>query len=433
MSATMESPGGMPQGPPTEAPKKAKEPKKAKVKHAKYRYEGETLDGEAIKGTIEAPSANHARNELAVQGLRVTKISEKKGLQLEITKEKVPLVDIMHFSRQMATFLRSGVPMTEALENLRQDAENKRFKEILGDVLDRVTAGRSVTEALSLHADVFPSYFMALLGSAEHTGRMDEAFDQLHGYIRRDVELTRAVRKALIYPIILMCVSLAVVLIIVVFAIPKFAEFFEDFGAELPLPARTLMNIAGFVGSPAGLITGLVLLSLVVGTLLYIRTPKGRRNLHALQLQTPMVNTVVTYSSTERFTRVLAALLDAGVPLTDALPTSIDCANNLVYKERLTAAMDGVLEGRGFADPLATTELFPNAVIQMVRVGERTGELSDQLENAAGFYEEELGYAVDKLTAWFEPIMMLFIGLVVGFVALAMVSAMYGIYGQVEL
>jgi type IV pilus assembly protein PilC len=141
---------------------------------------------------------------------------------------------------------------------------------------------------------------------------------------------------------------------------------------------------------------------------------------------------VVTYSSTERFTRVLAALLDAGVPLPEALPTSIDCANNMVYKERLTEALDGTLEGRGFADPLAQTALFPNAVIQMVRVGERTGELSDQLNNAAKFYEDELSYAVDKLTAWFEPAMMLFIGLVVGFVALAMVSAMYGIYNQVE-
>jgi type IV pilus assembly protein PilC len=129
---------------------------------------------------------------------------------------------------------------------------------------------------------------------------------------------------------------------------------------------------------------------------------------------------------------VLAALLDAGVPLPDALPTSIDCANNEVYKERLRVAMEGTLEGRGFADPLASTELFPNAVIQMVRVGERTGELSDQLENAASFYEEELGYAVDKMTAWFEPMMIVFIGAVVGFVALAMVSAMYGIYNQVE-
>jgi type IV pilus assembly protein PilC len=424
MSATIQTP---------ETPQAPKVPKGAKVKHGKYRYEAETLDGQNIKGLIEAPSANAARNELAVQGLRVTKISEKKGLQLEITKEKVPLVDIMHFSRQMATFLRAGVPMTEALDNLRQDAKNKRFRDVLTDVLERVTAGRSVTEALSVHGDIFPSYFMALLGSAELTGNMDGAFSQLHGYIRRDIELTRAVRKALIYPVILMCVAFAVVAIIVIFAIPRFADFFESFNAELPLPTRMLMAIADFVQSPAGLITGLVIVVGVVALVLYVRTPGGRRNMHALQLKTPLISTVVTYSSTERFTRVLAALLDAGVPLTDALPTSIDCANNMVYKERLTQAMDGVLEGRGFADPLESTELFPSTVVQMVRVGERTGELSDQLNNAAGFYEEELTYAVDKLTAWFEPLMMLFIGVVVGFVALAMVSAMYGIYGQVDL
>lgn len=422
--------------PEDQAPKRSKAPKQPKskqAKSAKYRYEAETISGEHVKGEIQAPSANAARNELAVKGLRVTKISEKKGLNVELTKEKVPLVEIMHFSRQMATFLRAGVPMTEALDNLRVDATNKRFKAVLGDVLDRVTGGRSVTEALSMHADIFPSYFMALLGSAELTGRMDEAFDQLHNYIRRDVELTRAVRKALIYPIILMAVSILVVLIIVVFAIPKFAEFFEDFDAELPLPTRALMAVAHFVGSPAGLITGIVLVVAIMATLLYVRTPRGRRNLHALQLKIPMISTVVTYSSTERFTRVLAALLDAGVPLPEALPTSIDCANNLVYKERLLVAMDSVLAGGGFADPLASTDLFPTAVIQMVRVGERTGELSDQLNNAAGFYEEELSYAVDKLTAWFEPIMILVIGVVVGFVALAMVSAMYGIYNQVDL
>lgn len=429
MSATLENTGQQ----PDKAPKAPKAKKVAKVKHGKYRYEAESLDGQSVKGVIEAPSANAARNELAVKGLRVTKISQKKGLQVELTKEKVPLVEIMHFSRQMGTFLRAGVPMTEALDNLRQDATNKRFKEVLGDVLDRVTGGRSVTESLSRHADIFPSYFMALLGSAELTGRMDEAFDQLHGYIRRDVELTRAVRKALIYPVILLVVSLLVVGIIVIFAIPRFADFFEGFDAELPLPTRMLMAVADFVGSPAGLITGVVLVIGTVALVLYVRTTGGRRNMHALQLKIPLISTVVTYSSTERFTRVLAALLDAGVPLTDALPTSIDCANNMVYKERLTSAMDGVLEGRGFADPLASTELFPNAVIQMVRVGERTGELSDQLNNAAGFYEEELSYAVDKLTAWFEPMMMLFIGLVVGFVALAMVSAMYGIYNQVEV
>lgn len=431
MSATM-TPGPGPQGqqgPPTGGNNERVE----RVKIAKYRYEAETLDGERVKGVAEGASANAVRNELAVQGLRVTKIAEKKGLQVEITSEKVPLVEVMHFSRQMATFLRAGVPMTEAFDNMRQAATNARFKAILTDVLDRVVAGRSVTESLSLHSDVFPSYFMALLGSAEHTGRMDEAFDQLHAYIRRDVELNRAVRKALIYPLILLGVAMVVVLLIVVVAIPKFAEFFEDFGAEMPLPTRILMGLADFVGSPAGLFTGLLLVIAAGGLVLYIRTPGGRRNLHALQLKLPAVSTVVTYSSTERFTRVLAVLMDAGVPLPDALPTSIDCANNLVYKERLTAAMDGTLEGQGFAGPLESTGLFPTAVIQMVKVGERTGELSDQLENAATFYEEELEYAIEKMTAMFEPMMILFIGVVVGFVALAMVSAMYGVYGSVEI
>ncbi len=323
--------------------------------------------------------------------------------------------------------------MIEALDNLREDTANKRFKEVLSDVLDRVSAGRSVAESLNLHADIFPSYFMALLGSAELTGRMDEAFDQLHAYIRRDVELTRTVRKALIYPMILLAVSLGVVLIIVMFAIPRFADFFEGFDAELPLPTRMLVAVADFVGSTAGLITGIVLVLEHRRDSSSTSGPRAvGRNMHALQLKTPMVSTVVTYSSTERFTRVLAALLESGVPLPEALPTSIDCSNNMVYRERLQVAMEEILAGGGFAEPIAQTDLFPNAVVQMIRVGERTGELSDQLDNAAGFYEEELTYAVEKLTAWFEPIMILFIGVVVGFVALAMVSAMYGIYNQVE-
>lgn len=405
----------------------------AKVAQHRFRYEAESLEGAKVKGQIQAPSANAARNELAVQGLRVTKISQRKGLQVEITKEKVPLVEIMHLSRQMATFLRAGVPVTEAIDNLRMDAKNKRLKEVLTDVLDRVSSGRSLAEALALHDEVFPPYFMAMLRSAELTGRMDDAFDQLHRYVRRDVELTRQVRKALIYPCILLALSVVVVLVIVIFAIPRFAEFFKEFDAELPLPTRMLMGVADFVRSPAGLVTGVVLVVGTIALVLWIRTPGGRRQFHALQLRTPMVSTVVTYSSTERFTRVLGALLDAGVPLPEALPTAIDCSNNVIYKERLSTAMEGVLAGQGFADPLASTELFPTTVIQMVRVGERTGELSNQLENAAGFYEEELTYAVEKLTAWFEPITIIFIGSVVGFVALAMVSAMYGIYNQVDL
>jgi len=420
----------------TDPPKKRrkdKAPKVAPVKRSKFKYVAETLDGQVVKGQIESVSANTARNELAVQGLRVTELVERKGLNIEVTTEKVPDVELMHFSRQMATFLRAGVPMTEAVDNLRQGAENKKLREVLTDVLERVQGGRSMADAMAMHDEVFPPYYMAMLRSAELTGRMDEAFDRLQVYLKRDVELTRAVRKATIYPAILLGLSFVVTLIIVLFAIPKFAEFFKDFDAELPLPTRMLMAVADFVQSPIGLITGIVFTALVFGLVVYIRTPGGRYRFHGFLLKAPVVSTVVTYSSTERFCRVLGALLDAGTPLADALPTAIDCSNNLVYKERLSAAMEGVLAGQGFADPLARTDLFPTTVIQMVRVGERTGELSQQLNNSATFYEEELDYAVEKMTGLFEPITILFIGLVVGFVAVAMVSAMYGLYSQVDL
>ncbi len=405
-------------------------PKPARM--LKFTYQAENPNSELVKGSIRAVSAANARNQLAAQGLRVSKLTQRKGLQTEITRKKVPAADIMHFSRQMATFLRAGVPMTEAIASLSVDTTNKRFQEILGDVVERISAGARVADALAAHADVFPSYYMAMLSAAELTGRMDMAFDQLHAYIKRDIDLRRAVRSALVYPLILLGISVLVVGVIVVFAIPRFAEFFEEFDATLPLPTRILMAIANFVTSPAGLVTGIILVALVVGTLAWVRTASGKRAFHGFLLKLPITSKVVTYSSTERFCRILAALMEAGVPLPQALPTAVDGSNNMVFKERLGIAMDSVLQGAGFAGPLGDTELFPPTVVQMIRVGERSGELSTQLQNAAGFYEEELGYSIEKMTAWFEPMTIIFIGLVVGFVALAMMSAMYGIYNQVD-
>ncbi len=154
---------------------------------------------------------------------------------------------------------------------------------------------------------------------------------------------------------------------------------------------------------------------------------------HGFLLRVPMLNKVIVYSSTERFARVLSVLLESGVSLSDALPSAADCSNNVVFKERLDAAAEQVMQGDGFAEPMARAEIFPQTMVQMVRVGEQTGELAGQLDNVAGFYNEELDYSVEKLTEWFEPMVIVFIGVVVGFVALAMVSAMYGIYGQVQV
>ena len=403
------------------------------AKRSRFRYEAETLDGTNVRGTIEAASMGAARNELAVQGMRVLDLRERRGMQTEITREKVPLVEVMHFSRQMATFLRAGVPITESLDTLRRDSKNKKFAAVLGDVLEAVGTGSTISDAIAVHRAIFPSYYLALLRAGELTGRMDESFDQLHVYIKRDLELTRAIRKALIYPAILLVVAIAVSLLIVLFVIPKFADFFKDFDAELPLPTRMLMAVADFVSSPLGIGFFILLGIVVLLFVLWFQTPGGRRALQRFLLRVPLLGTVLTYAATERFCRVLGSLIDAGVALPDALPTAADCTNNLVFEERLADASDRVLAGEGFSEPLRSTELFPATVVQMVRVGERTGALAEQLEGAASFFKDELDYSVDKLTQWFEPLVIVFIGLVVGFVALAMVSAMYGIYNQVEL
>jgi type IV pilus assembly protein PilC len=221
----------------------------------RFRYEGETVEGETVKGEIKAPSSLAARNELALNGTRVSKLTERKGFNMEITKKGVPLLEIMHYCRQMASFMRAGVPVTEAMGSLRDDCDNKQLKIVLDEMIDQIGTGSTVGDAAARHADVFPPYFVAIIRSADLTGRMDRAFDELHRYIKRDVALRKQVRKALIYPMILMFVSIAVVAIIVVFVIPRFAEFFEGFGAELPLPTRILMAIADFVQSTAGLIT----------------------------------------------------------------------------------------------------------------------------------------------------------------------------------
>lgn len=406
---------------------------------ARFRYEAETIDGSAIRGQIQAPSANAARNQLAVQGMRVTRIAERKRFaEIEVTRQRVPLVEIMHFSRQMGTFLRAGVALPEALENLREDTRTKRFAAVLGDLIEQVTAGRSVAEAIAVHDDVFPPYFIAMLGSAEFTGRLDDAFDRLHTYLKRDLELSRQVRKALIYPAILLVVAIAVSVMIVVFVIPKFADFYAGFTTkdggtpELPLPTRMLIAISDFVQSGWGVATLVAAVVTSVAAFVWTRGDRGRRALDGLLLRLPLIGTVVTYSATERFSRVLSVLLGAGVSLPQALPTAIECSDNAVFRERLTAATDEVLSGAGFAEPIRDTGLFPKPVVQMVRVGERTGELADQLANAASFYEDEVSYSVEKLTQWLEPLVLVFIGIVVGFVALSMVSAMYGIYNQVQ-
>lgn len=400
---------------------------------AVFKYKAETLEGEQVRGLVEAPSPNAARNQLAMQGIRVIDLRQKKGISgIEVTQTKVKKVELMHFSRQMSTFVRAGVPLIEAIRIIRRESKNRTLQRTLSDLIERLQDGQSLADAVAAHREVFPPFYVGILQAAELTGNLDQAFLQLTAYLKRDIDISRKIKGALTYPIILFIIAMAAVLVIVLFAMPRFEDFFASFDAQLPLPTRMLLSTSRFIGSWWWLIL-ILMIGTVAGFLVVIQTPRGRLAYHKALLSIPMVRYVTQFAITERFCRVLSTMLDAGVPLPESFATATEGTNNLVFQNELARAREGMMAGDGIADPIIESGLFPSTIAQMIRVGEETGTLDEQLMNAAVFLEDELSYSLEKLTAWFEPITIVFIGLMVGFVALALVSAMYGIYNQVEI
>lgn len=394
---------------------------------ATFKYTAVTAEGETVKSTIEGVSLTSAENELLRQNLEITKIREKKSFtEIEISPEKVPRQEIMHFSRQIAAFVRTGIPIIDAVKVVEEGTDNKRFRNILTEVRESLEGGVPFSEALAPHHSVFPPYYLGILRSAELTGQLDTVLDQLSTYIERDMEARAKVKSALTYPMVVMALSVVTMLVMVTFVLPRFVDFFEDLDSELPLPTRMLLGFADFMSS-WGWLLAIIFVALVAVIYFSGKTEGGRRFRHKVFLATPVIGEIVRFSAIERFSRIIAAMMRAGVPLPEAMASAIESTNNQVFEDALRIARDEMLEGDGVAGPLERTELFPAAAVQMVRVGEETGTLDTQIESAASYYARELEYKLKRLTDLFEPAVILFMGLVVGFVAVALISAMYGV------
>lgn len=398
-----------------------------------YAYKALTSEGKKAKGRVDAESQYRAQGQLSDMHLVEVKLKEHKDLlHMELTKKKVKREEIMHFSRQLGAFVRAGVPIVDAVNVIAQEATNERFQSVLVEVSDALRGGETFTDAMGAHADVFPRYYIDILRSAELTGSLDAVLDQLAGYIERDLEARRSVTSALVYPGIVMALALVTVAVLTGFVLPRFEEFFKSFDAKLPLPTRIMIALGSFVGNYWWAIL-LFIVGSVVGTIGVLRTEGGKQKRDRMILKVAVIGSVVRFAILERFCRILAAMVKAGVPLPDAMAVATDTTANRVFRSALAGAREKMINGDGLAEPLDATGLFPGVAKQMVRVGEETGTLDQQLETAAEFYGLELKYKLKKLTALFEPAIIIFVGLVVGFVAIAMVSAMYGIFSQVKV
>jgi type IV pilus assembly protein PilC len=398
----------------------------------KFRYEAYDTNGQRVKGVETASSSGAVHLALLGKGFQPIEVTEKSNiLQFEITKKKVPRKDVMNFTRQLAVFIRSGIPIMEALEVIVEETQSKLLKGILLNMVDDLRAGDTFAAAASGHPEAFPTFYVGILESAELTGNLDGVLNQLADYIERDTKARGRISAALVYPAVVSVMALVTVIVLGVFVLPRFVVFFNSLHAKLPLATRMLLDSSGFF-SKWWYIIFAVLIAIAAGFISMRRSPGGRRVLDRILLRLPVVGDLTQTAILERVCRVLSSMLRAGVDLPRSMTITADSANNSVYRDALYGIRDEMMEGQGLAGPIARTGLFPGAARQMFRVGEETGSLDQQLEVAAAYYNRELETKLERATSLFEPAIIIVMGIVVGFVAVALISAMYGIYNQVK-
>jgi type IV pilus assembly protein PilC len=399
----------------------------------KYRFSAAAADGTVITGIEKSITITNLREDLLDRNLQPISIAEKKGiLQFEITQKKVKKRDLMHLCRQLSVFIRSGVSVLEALVVLSDEASSKLLKSALEGMRISLEAGSRFSEAAALHPELFPGYSVEVLRSAELTGNLDEVLDQLGEYLDREIETEHKVKSALAYPSVVMVLAIVVSAVLVVYVLPKFQTFFASLNAKLPLPTRILLAIAKWLTS-WGLLTLGILAVLAVAAFIGSRTQRGKEIKDTLILKIPIIGDLIHTAIIERFCRLLASMTIAGVSLPEAIAVTTASTNNMVFRRGLSEARAAMMRGEGLAGPLSATGLFPGAARQMFAVGESTGNLDDQLQAAANYLDRELDYRIKRFTTLIEPAVILSVGVIVGFVAIALVSAMYGIYHQVKI
>ncbi|GAB3857966.1 type II secretion system F family protein [Nocardioides maradonensis] len=399
----------------------------------KFAYSGVALDGRPVKGTQKAPSRGDAEVELYGRDLRDLKVTEKKSiLQYEISGPRIKREEVMHLSRQIAAFLRAGLPILDAVHAIGAESENSSVRRMMNDIEDGLRGGERFSDCLDQYPKVFPEFYRGIVRSAELTGELDTVLARLSTYIERDLAARRKIKSAAMYPLVVAGMSVVTVLILAIYVLPKFKDFFASLDAKLPWPTRALMAFTDFLGQWWwALLAG----AGTVGVVYFVATRfyRGKYARDALLLKIPVLGETIQYALVERFCRVLGSMVSAGVNLTESLAVTTDALRNRVFVRRLHAVSEQMLEGQGIAGPLSQTQLFPGTATSMLRVGEETGSLDTQLEVTAEYYETELDYKIAKLTALFEPVVIVTMGLIVGFVAVALVSAMYGIFNQVKV
>jgi len=398
-----------------------------------FKWEGKTLKGTIKKGEMEAPNEGAIRIHLRQQNMIPTKIAAK-GKEIKISLpfgKKVHQRSIAIFTRQLATMIDAGLPLVQSLEILSSQQEHKIFKNILREIREDVEGGSTFAGALKKHPATFNDLYTNLVVDGEEGGILDNILLRLAAYIEKAEALKKKVKSALVYPAVIVTVAVFVVMILMFFVIPVFSKMFEEAGSQLPLPTLVVVVISKFAQKYIFIVIPAIILLFYLGKK-YHQTENGKTVLDRLLLKLPVFGPLFQKIAVARFSRTLGTLVSSGVPILDGLNIVSKTAGNKVIETAIMNARASIREGETIAEPLARSNIFPPMVIQMIAVGESTGALDSMLSKIAEFYEEEVDVAVANLTSLLEPLLMIFLGVVIGGVVIAMYLPIFNMASAVK-
>ena len=392
-------------------------------------WEGRLANGTIRKGEVEADSKAAVQLLLKRQKITPTKI-RGKARQINLFEQSIKTKEIVVFTRQFATMINAGLPLVQCLEILSSQQPNPTFKKMLAQIKTDVESGSTFADALGKHPKVFDGLFVNLVAAGEIGGVLDTVLQRLAVYLEKSEALKRKVKGAMTYPIIVLTVAFGVVAVLMMFVIPTFKDMFEQFGSALPGPTQLVVSMSAFFRGYWYVMFG-VIIAFIVGFKMTARTEKGRFYLDTIALKLPVFGPLIRKVAVAKFTRTLGTMISSGVPIMDGLDITSRTAGNVIIEKAIKAVRSAISEGQSMAEPLGATGIFPGMVVQMISVGEATGAMDQMLSKIADFYDEEVDTAVEALTSALEPLLMVFLGGVIGFVVVAMYLPIFKMAGSV--
>jgi len=389
---------------------------------AVYVWAAQGRAGEMKKGETEAINEAAVRAQLRRQGLKPTRVKEKPKDLLEMIplKGRVKSKDVVIFSRQFSTMISAGLPLIQCLDILATQEQNKAFAKVIRTIKEDIEGGSTLSDALRKHPKVFDDLFVNMIAAGEAGGILDTILNRLAVYLEKSMKLKRKVKGAMTYPGVVLGMSVAIITLLLVKVVPVFQSIFAGMGRELPLVTQTLINLSSFVTDNALYILGAIVI-MIVALVRFYRTENGRYLFDRMILKPPVIGSLMRKVAIAKFTRTLSTLISSGVPILDALEIVSRTSGNKIVEKALMETRKNISEGKTIAEPLAATTVFPPMVVQMIAVGEATGSLDSMLTKIAEFYDDEVEVAVAAMTSMLEPMLMVFLGGVVG----GMIVAMY--------